>query len=46
MYYSFIRDDERFDIYLTDLAYKNFGFASITKADGSVLTCANENYWE
>ena len=46
IYYSFKRDSEKFDIYLTDLAYRDFGFARITKADGTTLTCANENYWK
>lgn len=44
-YLSFSKNGEKMDIYLSDVAYHNFGFARITKADGTVLDYTNNNYW-
>lgn len=46
-YYSFVNNkNEKFDIYLEDLARGDLGFGRWTYTDGSVESWANNEYWE
>lgn len=46
-YYSFVNNqNEKFDIYLEDLARGNLGYGRWTYADGSVDSWTKNGYWE
>ena len=46
-YYSFVNNEnEKFDIYLEDLARGDLGFGRWTYADGSVDSWTKNGYWE
>ena len=46
-YYTFVNNkNEKYDLYVEDLAYGSFGFGRKTLADGTVFSHMREDYWE
>ena len=46
-YYTYVNDkNEKYDIYLSDLASGSFGFGRKTLADGTVFSHMRKDYWE